>query len=158
MAAPKLYTMLAGMPRKYIFMYRTDSGRISSGVPINTSIGSHRLRPIAMTISPLMTLTRSEVCTERLMSSGLLAPYSCATITLVPTDRPMKKFTMRLIREPVAPTAASASLPENCPATTMSAALNRSCRRFIAMMGSAKIRMFLNSGPLHMSMDWASRF
>lgn len=57
------------------------------------------------------------------------------------------------MRAPVAPTAASAWLPENLPTTIISAALNSSCRMFIAIIGSANIKIFENSGPLHMSMS-----
>ncbi|WP_242655120.1 hypothetical protein [Clostridium carboxidivorans] len=58
---------------------------------------------------------------------------------------------IRLMSEPVAPTAANALLPEKCPTTTISAVLNNSCRIYIAIMGKAKINTLLNKGPLHIS-------
>ena len=55
---------------------------------------------------------------------------------------------MRLIREPVAPTAAKALLPEKRPTTTISVVLNISCRIYIAIMGMAKIKILLKKRPI----------
>jgi len=72
------------------------------------------------------------------VSAGDSAHYIPAvlpTVTPVPTDRPMKKLTIRLVREPVAPTAATDTLPQKRPTITRSAALKNSCSRLVRMMG-----------------------
>ena len=51
------------------------------------------------------------------------APNFLATMTFVAEESPTKTPIIRLIAEPVEPTAASASLPANFPTTTVSAAL-----------------------------------
>ena len=64
-----------------------------------------------------------EVCTVSCTSRYLPAPVNCATSTLVPTERPMKRLTISVISDEVAPTAATASGFSNLPTTMTSAML-----------------------------------
>ena len=58
------------------------------------------------------------------------------------------------ISAPVEPTAAIASLPVKRPTTTMSAALNSSCKMPEIISGMAKTRIFPRIGPLHISSSY----
>ena len=67
---------------------------------------------------------------------------------------PTNRLIIRLISAPVEPTAAIASLPVKRPTTTMSAALNKSCKMPEIISGMEKIRILLKSGPLHISISY----
>ena len=73
-------------------------------------------------------LSKIAVWTVLETSSFFPAPKKLAATTFVPTDRPTKRFTNKLIRELVDPTAAKEFSPANWPTTTISAALKRSCK------------------------------
>ena len=82
--------------------------------------------PKSIMAIPLARARVMAVWTLWLTLSYRPAPRSRDTTTLVPTDRPTNRLIIRLIREVLEPTAASASLPANRPTTTTSAALNSS--------------------------------
>ena len=86
-------------------------------------------------IKPLKMAVGRAVCTVLCTTVSSRLPRPWATETPAPTDRPMKKFTIRFVREPVEPTAATLTLPQNRPTTTRSAALNNSCSRLVRIMG-----------------------
>ena len=52
------------------------------------------------------------------------------------------------------PTAASALSPAKRPTTTISAALNKSCKMLEHINGIAKSSIFLNTEPLHISISY----
>ena len=72
---------------------------------------------------------------------------------LAPTDNPTNRFTIRLMRAALEPTAARELSPANLPTTTMSAALNSSCKTLEHISGRAKVSIFGSSLPLHMSIS-----
>jgi hypothetical protein len=76
----------------------------------------------------------------------------------VPTDSPRNTFTRRLISELVEPTAASASLPENCPTTMTSAALYNSCKTPVSISGMEKLITLRMIDPLHKSISYLPVF
>ena len=108
--------------------------------------------PKTIMAMPLIRARVMVVWTLWLTLSCRPAPRSRDTTTLVPTERPTNRLTVRLISEVLEPTAAKASLPANRPTTTTSAALNRSCNRLEAISGRANSRILSASDPLHMSM------
>ncbi len=63
-------------------------------------------------------------------------------------------FVSRLISAEFDPTAASALSPANRPTTTISAALNSSCRMLEHISGNAKRSILPNTEPLHMSISY----
>ena len=67
----------------------------------------------------------------------------------------MKRLMMRLVSEPVEPTAASASSPAKRPTTMTSAALNISCSMPESISGSAKRISGSSTGPFSMSISYA---
>gem|GEM_PF-6733424 len=148
-ALPKLYTILGTMPMKYILKYRAARGSTSAGVSISSSIPSVKRTPTPVSSSPPSTDRSIEVCTLFLSSSSRFAPKCLATITLAPTESPIKRLIRRLMSEPVQPTAAKASSPANFPTTTTSAALNSSCRMLESIRGTANLSIFGNICPSH---------
>ena len=92
-----------------------------------------------------------EVWTLSRTSSFRPAPRSRATTTLVPTEKPMKRLTRRLMSEVLEPTAARASFPDQRPTTMTSAALNRSCRMLESIRGTANTKSFPARDPWIMS-------
>ena len=64
----------------------------------------------------------------------------------------------KFISDDVEPTAASALSPANRPTTIISAALNSNCKIPEHISGSAKINIFPNNGPLHMSISYFFSF
>jgi len=97
-----------------------------SGEFISSSIPLDAKNPTIPTINPFTTAKSIDVCVVLDAFSGLFAPIARAITTFVPIEKPINKLVIRLMREPVEPTAASDCLPANCPTTTTSAALNRS--------------------------------
>ena len=92
-----------------------------------TNICFEKTTPTIERIIPPITLIRIAVWTVCDNSSFLLEPKKFAAITVVPTDKPINKFTSKFIIAVVAPTAANDSSPANWPTTITSAALNKSC-------------------------------
>ena len=123
----------------------------SVGEDIQISSCRAMTTPKTSMTTPLTRERATEVWMLRLTLSCRPAPKSRATTTLVPTDKPTNRLTIRLMSEVLEPTAANASLPTNCPTTTTSAALNSSCRMLEAIRGRANNRILLHRGPLHMS-------
>ena len=110
--------------------------------------------PNSIMPTPLARARVMAVWTLWLTLSCRPAPRSRDTTTLVPTDRPTNRLIIRLMREVLDPTAASASFPAKRPTTTISAALNSSWSRLEAIRGRAKSRILSAREPLHMSMLW----
>ena len=153
-AAPKLYSMVAGMPIKYTRIYSTAWSSTSAGVAIHTSMGRASSRPAAISTNPPNTAVISAVCTVCCASSKSFAPRNRATSTFAPTDMPIKKLTSRLISELVEPTAAIALLLTKRPTTMISVALNSSCSTPEQISGTANSRIRLSNGPWHMSISY----
>ena len=103
------------------------SSTAPSGVPIHTRKVCDMMRPNAPTSTPITRLRATEVCTVSCTSRYLPAPVNCATSTLVPTDRPMKRLTISVISDDVAVTEATAAGFSNLPTTMTSAMLYKSC-------------------------------
>ena len=83
----------------------------------------------------------------RCKSCSLRAPKNLATTTFVPIESPRKRFTRRLIKEPVEPTAARELSPAKRPTTTTSAALKSSCKRLEKIRGIEKASSLEKTGP-----------
>ena len=62
-AAPKLYTIIAGIPTKMIRMYSTACSSTFSGVPMASSSGRASAMPRKINTTPARALMRMEVCT-----------------------------------------------------------------------------------------------
>ena len=92
--------------------------------------------PITVSSKPPAAAIGIAVCTALEVALPSSAPIPCATATPAPTESPINKLTIRFVREPVAPTAATESLPENQPTTIRSAALNKSCKMLVRIMGT----------------------
>ena len=142
---------MAGIPAKTMRIYSTDWSMTSGVVPMSTSIGSARNIPAATRTRPDMKPSSMAVCTVSSTSCLDFMPKYWATTTLPPADSPRNRFTIRLLRELVEPTAAMASLLSNCPTTTISAALNSSCSMPDSISGTEKRSSLPMRGPLHMS-------
>ena len=89
------------------------SSTVPSGVPIISRNSLEKISPNTPTHTPITRLSAMDVCTVSCMSRYLFAPLYCATMTAVPTDRPMNRLTMSVISEEVAPTEATASVLSN---------------------------------------------
>ena len=131
-------------------MYWVDRGSTFSGVPIQRRKVPERDMPMTVRRTPLSRAIGRAVCTVLCTTVYSRLPSAWATVTPAPTDRPMKKFTIRLVMEPVAPTAATLILPQNLPTIIRSAALNNSCRRLVRMMGMVYRIILGRSGPVVM--------
>ena len=119
----------------------------SSGVAISLSIGADAKYPTKIIITPPTVAIAIAVCKALCASSYLLAPIHLPMTTLAPIDKPIKRFTRRLIKALVEPTAAKDSLPANLPTTTRSAALNRSCKILDNIKGMANRIILLKIEP-----------
>ena len=64
-----------------------------------------------------------------------------------PEERPINRFIMSVVREPVAPTAATDWLPQKRPTTTKSAALKSNCSNPVSIMGIVYSITVLRIGP-----------
>ena len=102
---------------------------------MRVSSGRASAMPTADSASPPMTAAGMAVWTVRRTFSASPAPMPCATMTPAPMDSPMNRLTIRFVTLPVAPTAATLRLPENCPTITRSAALNSSWSIPVRMIG-----------------------
>ena len=147
MEAPKLKSNDAGIPRNIICIYKVASLIISSGVDIISSINFDKNRPRIVRKTPLNKEIPTDVCTDLLTAFEFFAPVKCATQTLVPLESPINKLVNKLIREPVAPTAANELLPAYRPTTITSAALYKSCKTPVNIMGNENISIFVNTFP-----------
>lgn len=73
---------------------------------------------------------------------------------MVPREMPINKLVNTLISAVVEPTAARAWLPLNLPTTTMSTALNISCKMPDSISGREKEISLSIMLPLHMSISY----
>ena len=71
-----------------------------------------------------------------------------------PTEKPINRFVIRLISEPVEPTAANDCLPANCPTTTTSAALNNNCKTLERINGIQNNINLPITGPFNISISF----
>ena len=90
--------------------------------PIAWSTGRLTASPMTMHSSPAHTPTRSDVCTERSVASRSPRPMLRATTTPVPTPKPVKMLSTRLISAVVVPMAPMAPSTPDRPTTIISAA------------------------------------
>ena len=102
-------------------------------------------------IIPLIKASEIEVWIEAWIFPSSFLPMYFATITLVPIESPAKKFTNKLIAEPLLPTAAIAWGLANLPTTATSAELNNCWSIILAAKGSAKIKILSNNDPWSIS-------
>ena len=91
---------------------------------------------------------KATICFKRLSS---FAPKACDTITPNPWASPDAKPSTRNMIEPVAPTAARASSPKNCPTMMVSTILQNCWNRFPNNTGSEKKRINFSGFPVVIS-------
>ena len=125
----------------------------SSGEPIRERKAGANKNPTSPTKIPKNRATVIAVCTISVVLLLSLRPIASARQILTPTETPTNKQTIKLISDPVEPTAATANSPSNCPTTTMSTALKSSCRIPVSARGIAKRRIFPRRGPLVISIS-----
>ena len=70
---------------------------------------------------------------------------------MLPIDNPTNKFVRSPINAELYPTAARELSPAKCPTTTISAAVNNSYSTLEHISVTVNMSIFLNIGPLHMS-------
>ena len=97
-------------------------------------------------ITPPIKLMRRAVCTTRSSRSSFFAPIHRAAAVHAPTDRPKNRFVIRLISDPVDPTAPADTSLANCPSVMMSDALYKSCKIPVAMIGREKRKILPRRG------------
>ena len=73
-ADPKLYIIIKGIPKKYIFKYRVARSITSPGVPISNSIGLAINWPDTNNTKPLTIAILMVVCTASCTFSFLFCP------------------------------------------------------------------------------------
>ena len=133
--------------------YSADNSITSSGELIHSKSCLEKTAPKPARKIPLTMLIRIAVCTVLDRASSSFAPKYFAASTFAPTDKPTNRLTIRLMSAEVDPTAASELSPAKCPTTTISAALNNSCRMLEHISGSANSRSFPRSGPFIISIS-----
>ena len=111
-----------------------------------------KIKPTIPKTKPQMTLMVIDVCTifDSLLAS--LEAKLLAHITLEPTDNPINKLIIKLIKaevEPTAPSASGSSL--NCPTTIKSAALYNNCKIPVNISGRQNKTIFLKKLPFVIS-------
>ena len=126
---------------------------MSSGVAIASSSGRLNSRPMAIISRPSSALSAMAQWLARYTPPSSRQPTRRATRMFTPTEMPMNVLTIRLTRLEVAPTAASAMLPENLPTTITSAALNSSWSIPVAASGRVNCRMAGRIGPSSILID-----
>ena len=99
------------------------SGSTSGSVSIQTSSVGVKDTPITVSMRPLTMPKARSVCTARVTPSLSPAPKQWEMTILAPSAVPLKKFTIRVMSEPVELTAAREVVPRNWPTMTESAAL-----------------------------------
>ena len=121
--ANRLYSIDGMIPAKMTVKYRQDSSNTSGGV--RSSVSSGRVASRVMTVSgtEMTTVTCAAAATHRRSSSSSCAPNSCATGIANPAHDPCANPRMPKMIVPVAPTAANACVPINCPTMMPSAIL-----------------------------------
>ena len=147
MAEPKLYSMIIGMPQKYMRRYKTARAMTSAGAPINVRIGRAITMPAASRNTPETSATAIMVCTASLIFSRCPLPNRFAVTTLAPTERPVNSDTSSPTTDEFEPTAAMACGLVKRPTTARSAALNNCCSMLLSASGSAKRMIFMANGP-----------
>ena len=73
-AAPKLYSKRAGMPRKKMRIYRVAWSMILAGVPIHSNIGRDSKMPMKIIARPETAADNMAVCTPLCTPSASPAP------------------------------------------------------------------------------------
>lgn len=96
---------------------------ISSGVSSRRRIGSQTNVPITVKTAASANTKIVEVQTAVFSRPNSFSPNSCETMTLMPMPQPKANAINSMVTAYEAPTAASAFLPQNCPATTLSTML-----------------------------------
>ena len=114
-----------------------DCGRISAGVPINRSTVGTRENARDPMIRDAAAMIYAELTMALFTSSFLPAPKSCAVTIPPPLLIPLLTEKKRNDTEPVAPTAASESLPSSFPTIIVSARLYACWKRFPRRSGNA---------------------
>ena len=104
-------------------MYRLARSSTSGGLSMSRSSGRAMTNPNTPTRMPASMATVMAVCTPFSTACLSPAPKCFATMTLAPTLSPMNTLMIRLISDPVLPTAARDAAPAKRPTTTISAAL-----------------------------------
>ena len=127
--------------------YKVLMPMMSLGVPIKTSMKGDRSRPMTVRMMPPASARKYDVWTEADIASFSFLPICLAMTILEPVARPLNKDTIRLTREPVAPTAARAACPENFPTMIVSAALKAICSRLEIIRGYANSSILRTMGP-----------
>ena len=116
--------------------YRVAWSIASEVVPIHSRKVLANTQPTIPVITPKMMPSEKIVWVRSWTFSIFFAPSVDASTTVAPREIPINKLIMRLIRGAQAPTAATAVSPTNCPTTTISAALKRSCRTCVRTIGT----------------------
>ena len=97
--------MLDVIPQKYILIYTVDSPIRFFGVSISLRKNPEQHTPTTVSTIPLIIAVGIAVWIIFFTSSSLPAPRACATVTPAPTESPIKRFTIKFMIAPVAPTA-----------------------------------------------------
>ena len=150
-AASKLYSRITGIPARYIRIYLTAIGYTSSGTSSIFTISGARNSPSTARSTPPSKATIIDVCTAFEILLWSFCPIDLAIITLLPSEIPTKRLTSNPITGALLPTAAIASLPENCPTTARSAALNSCCKTPVTARGSAYLIILSPNEPFIIS-------
>ena len=100
-----------------------------------------------------MTATHSTVLIALRMLFSSFWPMWFEIIAQAPIETPINRFISNPMTGALLPTAASASLPTKCPTTATSTELKSSCNKLLAANGRANSSIFLNNGPLSISIS-----
>ena len=119
-----MYSIINGIPQKYILRYLIDKGAISAGTPSKFTIGFAIILPITAIVMPLISASTTDVCAVLLTPSASLAPVYLDIMTLAPTEIPTNRLIISPTTGALLPTAAMEFLPTKVPRTATSAALN----------------------------------
>ena len=137
--------------------YSAERSITSSGQLMSSNRPRAAKKPTTASSTPLVRPSVTAVCTVSCTPCSSFAPKQRAATTFAPNESPTNRFTSRLIREPLEPTAASAVLPAKRPTTTTSAALNSSCKMLDAASGMENRMIFCSIGPLVRSAERSAR-
>ena len=127
--------------------YSTAPGSRSSLVFSSSSIGAASVKHRTVMMRPASVHKISDVWTQFLVSSSCRAPRYCATRTLTPLDRPIRKPVKSVTSVDVEPTEPSAVALENFPTTATSAILNGTCSSCENISGTLNRKIFRSSDP-----------
>ena len=121
--------------------------KISFGDCIHCKICFAPTTPKIVRMIPLIKLSKIAVCTVSFNSDFFPAPKKFAATTVVPTESPTKRFTIKFISEPVDPTAPKELSPANLPTTITSAVLKRICNKLEKINGTENCKSFFTIEP-----------